>query len=165
MSVQANQRENLTPLQRALESLIILAMLFVFGFFAAHQRMDTGFFTGEFGPFAMVCLYGPILAAMVPPIIRIVTGRRHPSLPLEAAANSLLALGSLWLVIVFPFDYAHLADVLPQSLQFVLGWITDGIGRFVLILQVIIGPISAVTALGQYLTQQTNEPGLNRRFS
>jgi len=62
----------------------------------------------------------------------------------------LLALGSLWLLLKFPLGYAHLADVLPQALQFAVAWVTDGIAQFILLWQVIIGPVSAGLTMWKY---------------
>jgi hypothetical protein len=38
------------------------------------------------------------------------------------------------LFIVFPFNFAHLGDLLPSSLQFLLSWIPNYLGRIILLL-------------------------------
>lgn len=135
--------EILAPSQRVGGLAVVGAMLLVFGFFVLHQLTHTGFFTAQFGTIEMVALYGPILIAFVAPIVRAISGRRNPARPFEAATNLFLAVGSLWLVITFPFDFARLADVLPNGIRFIISWINNDIGRFVLMLQVIIGVIIA----------------------
>ncbi|MGE5139228.1 MAG: hypothetical protein ACM3JD_07200 [Rudaea sp.] len=136
-------RDILSPSQRFGGLAAIPCMLALLAFFALHQLVNSGFFTARFGPWEMLALYGPILVSSIPPIARAIGGRRNSGRPFEVASNISLAIGSLWLVTVFPFDYAHLADVLPGPIQFVLSWISDDIARIVLTLQVIIGAIVA----------------------
>ena len=149
--------EVLSGWQCWVEVAIVVALLGLFGFLAYHQAANTGFFTEKFGSLEMLCLYGPLLLATIAPIIRAVNGRRYPARPYEAIASLSLALGSLWLLSVFPFNFAHLADALPTGLHFLLAWVTDGMGRTLLILQIIIAPISALLATWRYLTIRERE--------
>ncbi len=151
----------LTPLQRRAGLLITGAMLVLFGFLAAHQFMHTGFFTFAFGPVEMFCLYGPILVSLAPPVIRALSGRQNLARPFDAATSLFLALGSLWLLIVFPFDFTHLADVLPGVIRFLLSWFADDLGRALLILQVIICPILALVTITKYFTVRRSELALD----
>ncbi|HEX2908905.1 MAG TPA: hypothetical protein VHO69_18680 [Phototrophicaceae bacterium] len=146
--------ETLTTPQRWAEFLVVAAMLLLFGFFSYHQLANTGFFTEKFGALETVCLYGPILAALIAPVVRAVTGRRNPARPFEAARTAFLAAGSLWLLIVFPFNFAHLADTLPVSLRFALAWVTDDIGKIPLLIQVILGPVAGIPILWKYFSQR-----------
>ncbi|HEY1391243.1 MAG TPA: hypothetical protein VGF38_22085 [Ktedonobacterales bacterium] len=43
---------------------------------------------------------------------------------------------------VLPFDFTHLADLLPADLQFILAWMSDGIEK--LLLQVAVGVLAAL---------------------
>jgi hypothetical protein len=129
-----------------------IGMLLVGGFFAYHQFTNTGLFTAKFGQWEMLALYGPIVAAMIGPLVSALTGRRNPARPVKVLTNLFLAIGSLWLAIAFPFNFAHLADPLPAALRFVIAWITDDIGRAVLILQVIIGLVTMIVTTLQYLS-------------
>lgn len=147
-------KEILTTNQRWAELLIAGSLLLLFGFFAYHQLANTGFFTSKFGSFEMVCLYIPILIALTAPLLRAMIGFRNPARPFEAAGNLCLACGSLWLLVVFPFNYTHLADVLPTGMRFLLAWLTDDIARFILALQVIIGIGSALALMWQYFTRR-----------
>jgi hypothetical protein len=144
--------EILTPSQRVGGLAVVGAMLLVFGFFAWHQLTSTGFFAAQFGPVDRLALYGPILVSLIAPIVRAVSGQRNPARPFQAATNLSLALGSLWLAIGFPFDFSHLSDVLPGAIRFALSWITDDIGRFVLILQVLIGVIATPLTIFTYIS-------------
>ncbi len=145
--------ELLTPMERWVGPVAtVLAMLVLLGFFALHQLSRTGFFTDRFGAPEMLALYGPILVSFGAPIVRAIRGRQNPARPFEAATNISLALGSLWLAIVFPFSFAHLTAVLPEVLGFIFAWINDDLGRIILILQVIIGVIAAPLALFSYFS-------------
>jgi len=145
------EKEVLTTPQRFLELLLIPAMLLLFGFLAYHQAEDTGFFTDEFGTVEQFCLYGPIFVSLAAPLIRAGSGRRNPARPFEAVTHLFLALGSLWLLIVFPFDFPHLADALPEGIRFILSWVTNDIGKIPLIIQVILEPIMALLTARKYL--------------
>jgi hypothetical protein len=165
--MKKTEKELLTPAQRWLEASIVVAMLLLLAFLVYHQQANTGFFTAGFGALEMFCLYGPILLALIAPLIRAVTGRRNPARPFDAAARLFLALGSLWLLIVFPFDFSHLADALPGAFRFVLAWVTNAVGRIPLILQIITGPISAILITWKYISvrRQGSEPYLEQRAS
>ncbi len=152
------EKEVLSTPQRWLELLLIAAMLLLFGFLVYHQLANTGFFTAKFGSLEMLCLYGPILLSLVAPVARALTGRRNPARPFEVTTGLLLAIGSLWLLVAFPFNFSHLADPLPGPIRFVLSWITDDIGKVPLILQVIIGPLTALATTRKYLAIRGRKP-------
>jgi hypothetical protein len=146
------ERELLSAPQRVAEPLLsAIALFLVGGFFFAHQRLQTGFFTDQFGPVEMLCLYGPLVLSLAAPLARALSGQRNPARPVEVATHLCAALAGLWLLRVFPFDFTHLADVLPAELQFMLAWMSDGIGQFLLLLQVVVGMLAAVFTLGTFL--------------
>lgn len=148
---KSDQEVVATP-QRVIDPLVgILATVFLVSFFAYHQLAQTGFFTARFGPFEMLCFYGPIILSLAAPIARAVTGRRNPGRLLQVVTNASLALAALWLLRVFPFDFTHLADALPTTLRFTVSWLTDEIGRIVLLLQVVLGTLVAFVAMITYL--------------
>lgn len=138
--------------QRVVELLILIPMSLVFLFFAYHQITNTGFFTTAFGPIEMVCFYGPMLLSLSVPLARAASGHRNFALPFEIVTNLSLALGSLWLIQVFPFDFYHLGDLFPDPFQFVLSFFTNGIGMIILILQLIGGAIGAAVAAVRFIS-------------
>ena len=155
--VAQTDKEVLSTSQRLGELISVVVMLLLFGFFAYHQVANTGFFTAKFGALEMFCLYGPILLSLAAPAVRALTGRRNPARPLEVATNVFLAIAALWLLMVFPFNFSHLAGALPAAIRFVLAWITNDIGKVVLILQVIVGSISAFLTTRKYLSVRRRE--------
>jgi hypothetical protein len=150
-------KEVLTTAQRLSEPIAVVVMLLLFAFFVYHQTADTGFFTDKFGPAEMFFLYGPMLLSAAAPLVRMVTGRRNPARPLEVVTNAFLAIGAFWLLMVFPFDFTHLADALPGQIQFLLSWVTDDIGRIVLILQIVAGAIIAIATTWKYASVRGRE--------
>jgi len=99
-----------------------------------------------------LALYGPILVSLIPPIVRAISGHQNPSRPFDAATNLSLAIGSFWLWSVFPFDFTHLADILPIGIHFGLAWVTNDVGKFILLLQVLISPITALSTIWKYFS-------------
>ncbi len=130
----------------------LACMLALLGFFSWHQATNTGFFTDRFGSLEMLALYGPIVVSSAAPVVRMITGRLNPARPFDALTSVCLALGSLWLAVGFPLNFVHLADVLPEALRFLLAWISNDIGRFVLILQVVVSAIGAPLGILTYVT-------------
>ena len=151
-------QDALTPLQRGGEALIALALLLLTGFFVVHQSTNTGFFTARFGTLEALLLYVPLLLAIIDSLLQAFTGHRNLARPFEAASSLLLGLAALWFLVVFPFDFTHLADALPEGLRFILAWVTDDIGRIPLIIQAIIGPITAFQVMRRYLAARAR-PG------
>lgn len=150
--MNTTQKETLPAPERFGELVRIGVMVLIFGFFAFHQVTRTGFFTVRFGWFEMVCLYGPILLALVAPTIRALTGYKNPARPFEAATNLFLAAAAVWFLSVFPFDFSHLGDVFPGVFHLFFSWIGDWVGRFIFIMQAIVGTLTAVGVTWRFIT-------------
>jgi len=145
-------KERLNIGQRVLELIFAVLMIGLFGFMVYHQQTNSGFFTEKFGALEMLALYVPMALAVSAMLIRVLTGQQQPARPIEVLRNLALGLGSLWLLIVFPFNFAHLADTLPETLHVVLSWMSNDVGRILLILQAILGPVSALVTAWQYVS-------------
>jgi hypothetical protein len=145
---------SMTPARRWGGLYTVALMLLLLVFFAYHQWKQTGFFTGKFGIFEMIALYLPIMLSMVPPIQRAILGRVNPSRLVEASADLFMAAGSLWLWHVFPFNFGHIAYIFPVRMHFAFAWLTNGVGKIILILQVVVGFISALSITASYLAER-----------
>lgn len=152
-------KEVLTSTQRVGELVGIAIMLLVFGYFAEHQATGTGFYTSAFGPMEKFLLYGPLLFAMAAPLARALVGRRNPARPLDVAQNLFSTVSALWLLIVFPFDFTHFAEPLPEGMRFLLSWINDTVGRIGLSVMLIVSPIVALVTAWQFFAHLGREPG------
>lgn len=149
--------------QRTGEIITVFLMLCLFAFLAYHQWANTGFYTEKFGALEMICLYVPIFVALSAPLIRAAVGQRNPARPFEAAGSLFLAVGSLVLLTVFPFNYAHLADALPEGLRFILAWVTNDIAKVVLLVQVIFGSLAALVTMWKYFSVRQHHPVFEKR--
>ena len=151
-------KDILRPAQRVGELFAVGVVLLLFGFFIYHQAADTGFFTEEFGAVEMFLLYGPLILSILPPFIRAFYGQRNLARPVEVVSNLFVAVAAMWyLFIVFPFEFAHLPDPLPDGLQPIISWIDNDIGKIMLALQLVAGPLTAIWNAGKYLVVRHQE--------
>lgn len=146
---------NILPPARRWSGIYTLALMsLLLLFFVLHQKENTGFFTTKFGPLEMLALYGPILASMIAPALRLYLGRVEPARLVEAVSDVCLAVGSWWLRVTFPFNFANIGNLFPENMRIAFLWLNDNVGRIILLLQIIIGFVSALATLSSYLTER-----------
>lgn len=156
---QSKEQVNLTKAQRWAGMYTVVLVLLLLGYLIYHQLTNTGFFTSQFGLPEMIALYVPIILSLAPPVQRLIQGKRNPARPLESVTDLSLAFGSLWLWNHFPFEFSHLGDLLPPPIQFAFDWIDNGVGRFILLLQIVLGLISGLATIGSYFRERQPPPG------
>ena len=116
-------------------------------YLAAHQIWSTGFFTAKFGAIEIVMLYGSWISWIITSGLEGVLGQRLLSRLFDAFGGIIfIALATAWLTVVFPFDFAYFADVLPEFLRFLLQWISNDIARVLMVLYAIAMGIAAIYA-------------------
>ena len=116
-------------------------------YLAAHQMWSTGFFTAAFGTAEMVMLYGSWVAWIITSGLEGVLGKRFLSRLFDTFGGIIfIVVATVWLVVVFPFNFAHFADVLPGFLRFLVQWISNDIARVLMVLYAIAMGIAAVYA-------------------
>lgn len=136
-------KDNMKNSQRGGEVVAVIVIGLVALFFYAHQTEATGFFTSSFGGIEVLLLYGAILIGVAGPMARFLTGRRNKSRPAELIASVFWIVASAWfLMVVFPFNFAHSADIVPDFLAFLVSWITNDIVRVLLAIGMVGGIIS-----------------------
>lgn len=113
-------------------------------FFYTHQTQATGFFTSSFGATEALLLYGALGTGMAGPIARLATGRRNKSRPVDLMASLVWIAASAWLLAVFPFNFAHFGDIVPDFLRFLVNWVTNDIARILLA----IGMVGGIAFVG-----------------
>jgi hypothetical protein len=126
------------------ESIIIVLTALVALFFVDNQMQETGFFTSDFGAVEMALFYGSLLYGMVPPVLRMIGGRRNAVRPFEVLGNVIFIVAAVYLLYVFPFDMSHLTDLFPSSLKFILDWMTDDIAKLLFAFAAIVSMLAAV---------------------
>ena len=109
---------------------VTVGTFLVVGFFLAHQLWSTRFFTTAFGPAEIVLFYASILYGIVTTSSAIFF-REDRAIILQLVGAVLWTVTTVWLYVIFPFNFTHVADVVPGALQFLLSWITQGIGRII----------------------------------
>lgn len=138
--------DKLTVDDRVISVIVLLFFPLIVCYFVAHQMFSTGFFTASFGMLEMILLYGaPIYWIFTCTVLLL------EFIDLSRDVDSFgglmfAAIGFLWLSIVFPFDFAYFADVLPEGLRFLIQWISNGIARVLLVLGFIVHFCLAVFA-------------------
>ncbi len=125
--------------ERVVGIAIVVVSLLIVVFFVAHQIQSTGFFTAAFGTLEMILLYGLLILGIISAGLEGVFGRRLLSRLFDAFGGLILgAVCTIWLLVVFPFEFAYFADVLPDSLRFLLKWISNDVARVVMVLGIIV---------------------------
>jgi hypothetical protein len=115
--------------ERVTSVVIIVLGLLLVSYLIAHQRRPTGFFTAAFGTLEALLLYGSIGYWMITSAL-LLAGQKDLSRDLDSFGGLLFAtVGIARLLRVFPFQFAHFADVLPRSIRFLLSCMTNDIAR------------------------------------
>ena len=119
-------------------ALVVINILMIL-YFTTHQMQSTGFFTESFGPLEIFFLYGYSVFWIISAGLEGVLGRRLLSRLFDVFGGVLFAgICIIWLLVVFPFELAYFADILPNSLKFLLQWISNDIARIIMMLGIIV---------------------------
>ena len=110
--------------------IVITAL--VLAFFYIHQTRPTHFFTDEFGPLATGVFYLVLIFGIVPMLVKLATSSRNDTRLWEGINMAVFAVGGLYLLVLWPFDFSHFAEPLPRALEPALEWVTDTIARWVI---------------------------------
>ena len=140
---------------------VAVGFLIVF-FFVAHQMGSTGFFTSKFNTIEMLLFYGSLMFGIVSTALRGLFGRKNLARLVDVFGSILVAVAITWLFVVFPFDFAYFADVLPSFLRFLLQWISNDIARVLMVLGIIVTLVMAIyTAIFYVLVRrELSKPAL-----
>lgn len=129
-------------------SILLIVVNGLFGLYLiVHETVSTGFFTPKFSTFEMIMLYGIFIYWIITSVL-ILIGQKHPSRDLDSYGGLFFATFAIgWLIMIFPFEFTHFADLLPDFLRFIVQWISNEIALVLLILLFIIHLILAVYSL------------------
>ena len=138
--------DKLSVEDRVISLVIVIFFPLILFFFVAHQMFSTGFFTAGFGILEMVLLYGtPIYWIFTCAVLLLEL--KDLSRDVDSFGGLIfVAIACGWLSIVFPFDFAYFANVLPESLKFLVQWISGGLVRVMLVLASIAQSILAIVS-------------------
>ena len=116
----------------------------VFGFYMAHYAWSTGFFTSGFTPALATLFFLSVLYVIVNSVAKAVTARKDVVALVELIGAVLFLAVAAWFFAAFPLNFAHVADVLPVPVQFLLTWLTNDIGRILVALVLLAAAIAFV---------------------
>ncbi len=136
--------------ERMGQPFAIVGFLFLIAFIAIHETNPTGFLTDDFGTVAAILLYGMLIVGIPPAIIRFFTGRKNPARLFEACGLAFCFVAEFYLLVVFPFNFAHFAEPLPGSLEFMLDWVSGTFARLMLGFAVLMSAIFSIHNLLLY---------------
>ncbi len=130
--------------ERVTSIAIVVVFPLIVLYFVAHQMWSTNFFTATFGTLEMLLLYGSLIAWIVTGALE-GFGRKNLSRDFDAFGGLIFSgIGIAWLLVVFSFEFAYFADVLPDSLRFLVQWISNDIARVLMVLLFIVNLVAAV---------------------
>ncbi len=129
----AKERDVLKLSERLGEIATVIVTLLLIAFFVDHQLTNTGFFTSNFGTTEIVLFYAAGLFGIVTSLARLFVGKRNSVRPLEVFGALLWATAFFWFLWVFPFNFAYLGNALPSTLRFLLSWVPNVLGQFILL--------------------------------
>ena len=137
-------RDRLNPGQRSGEVFSVIISFFILLFFYENQVKGTGFFTSNFGPTEQALFYGTWVVGAVVSLARAVVGNMNPVRPLDAFYGLMITVTAIRLLTVFPLDFSHFPDLLPQAVRFAFFWLNNSVGAIILVLGAIGGFVSMV---------------------
>ncbi|MDD1770810.1 MAG: hypothetical protein LUO79_06975, partial [Methanomassiliicoccales archaeon] len=98
-----------------------------------------------------ILFFAWIVVGMLPPLGRLILGRRNATRILDIISTGFFIIVSIWFMITFPFDFSHIADVLPSSLQFLLSWVTNDFVKGLFVFGIVVSAIMVVYTTLLYL--------------
>ena len=143
--VKAEAKKDTMPYSDRVGNVVaVVVIILVTLYFVAHQMWSTGFFTSKFGSLEMFLFYGVLIYQIVPTALKALFGRKNFARLFEIFGSVLGTVVLAWLFVVFPFDFAYFADVLPSFLRILLQWISNDIVRVLMVLGIIAAPVMAI---------------------
>ncbi len=125
--------------ERIVGITIVVFSVMMMSYLAAHQVRATGFFTAKFGTSEMFMLYGVLILGIISAGLEGVFGQRLYSRLFDVFGGLILAaVFTFGLLVIFPFEFAFFADVSPDSLSFLVQWISNGVARVLMVLAIIV---------------------------
>lgn len=161
--VEAEAKKDTLPYSERVGNVVgVVAIILVILYFVAHQIWSTGFFTSKFDTLEMFLFYGSLMFGIVTPALRALFGRKNLARLFEIFGSVLFTVVLAWLLVVFPFDFAYFADVLPSFLRFLLQWISNDIARVLMVLGIIVAPVMAIytAILYVFVRKELSKPAL-----
>lgn len=132
---RSGRDKNILTLGERFGEIVAIAIILLFAtYFVYLEQSSTGFMTSRFGTVEAILFYGSFAVAIMASASRSVLGRRDRARPFEFVSNVFTAIAAVWLLEVFPFNFAHIADPLPSALEILFSWNPNTFGWVVMLL-------------------------------
>jgi hypothetical protein len=129
----------------------VVIILLIVLYFVTHQTGSTGFFTSKFDTLETLLFYVSLTFGIVTAAVKGLFGRKNFARLFDISGLILATVVTAWLFVVFPFDFAYFADVLPDFLRFLVQWISNDIARGLMVLGIIVSPVAAIYTAIMYV--------------
>ena len=124
--------------------IVIFSVLMII-LFVSHQMQSTGFFTLKFGALEMLFLYGFWIFWITTAGLESILSQRLLSRIVDTFGGVFFAaLAIAWNLVVFPFDFAKFSNVLPDSIRFLVQWISNDIVWVIMLVLVILHLLAVI---------------------
>ena len=125
-------------------AIVIVSILMIM-FFRDHQIHSTGFFTSKFGTMEIIMLYGFWIFWITTASLEAIFNQRLLSRIVDTFGGVIFAAVSIaWNLVVFPFEFAYFANVIPEYLKFLVQWISNDIAWIIMIALMILHLLAAI---------------------
>lgn len=110
-------------------------------YFAVLYDSGSKFFASDITDVELALFFWVAFYGIVPSLMRAIMGKKNVTRPLEVVVSISTLIALALYLSSFPFDFNHLGDSLPGSLEFLVSWIDNGIARFAMWLAVIVSVV------------------------
>lgn len=131
---ELEEYDKLSVEDRVISIGVIMIFPLILFYLIAHQMLSTGFFTAAFGIVEMILLYGSLIFWIVTCTVLLLEFKDLSRNIDSFGGLGFCAVSFFWFFLVFPFDFAHFADALPEVFRFLLQWISNEFARVLLVL-------------------------------
>lgn len=129
---------------------VVFVVIFLM-YFGTLYTESTGFFTSEFTALGAFMFFGSGVYGIVPALVRFITGHKNPARPLDAIGSMFITVASAYILLVFPLEFSHLGDLLPNALESLVEIITNDIARILLAIAAVASPVVALHNIILYI--------------
>lgn len=137
--------EELPRNERAFGIAIVVFCLLMIIYFISHQTWATGFFTSKFGAMEMLFFYGFWFFWITTASLEAILSQRLLSRIVDTFGGLIFATISIGILLsIFPFEFGHLSDILPESIRFLIQWISNDIARVIMVILVFLHLAAAI---------------------
>jgi hypothetical protein len=124
--------------------IVIVSVLMII-FFVSHQNQSTGFFNSKFGIFEILFFYGFWVFWITTAGLESIFNQRLLSRIVDTFGGVFFAaIAIAWNLVIFPFDFAKFSNILPESIRFLVQWISNDIAWAIMLVLMILHLLAAI---------------------